>query len=382
VADKKTIIILLSHFTPGVKVGGPLTSVKSIIKYLGEDFRFKIVTYDRDFGDNSPYPNIITHKWINVDQVDVYYIPKTQTRFKSLYFILNHTEYDYIYSPSLFDPLFSVYILILRKLKLFQGKVILAPKGELFDEALAFKPIKKIIFLKIVNFLRIFDDITWHATDEKEKISIEKHIKTNSKNVRIANLLSPAFRRKKLNEIPLENNILKIVFLARISKDKNLPFVFDVLRELDIPLQFDLYGPIEDTDIWEKCQEKIKNLPKKIKVNYLGILKSNLVSDTIATYDLFFLPTFAENFGHSIAESISLGTPVLISDNTPWRNLEIKKWGWDISLTQKEKFLEAINTVNTLTTNERWQWRKSIMNSFNNSFSLDLIVKQNKELFK
>jgi glycosyltransferase involved in cell wall biosynthesis len=37
-------------------------------------------------------------------------------------------------------------------------------------------------------------------------------------------------------------------------------------------------------------------------------------------YDLFILPTLNENFGHSIVESLSVGTPVLISDNTPWRS--------------------------------------------------------------
>ena len=34
-------------------------------------------------------------------------------------------------------------------------------------------------------------------------------------------------------------------------------------------------------------------------------------------YDLLFLPTKGENFGHVILESMSAGTPVLISDTTP-----------------------------------------------------------------
>jgi glycosyltransferase involved in cell wall biosynthesis len=111
-------------------------------------------------------------------------------------------------------------------------------------------------------------------------------------------------------------------------------------------------------------------------------LKSALVSETLSTYDLFFLPTFAENFGHSIAESMSVGTPVLISDNTPWRELEAKKWGWDFSLVQKENFVKAIKTVAELSISDRWQWRKELMSSFDKSFSLDGIIAQNKALFK
>jgi glycosyltransferase involved in cell wall biosynthesis len=36
-------------------------------------------------------------------------------------------------------------------------------------------------------------------------------------------------------------------------------------------------------------------------------------------YDLFVFPTRGENFGHVIIESLSVGTPVLLSDRTPWR---------------------------------------------------------------
>jgi glycosyltransferase involved in cell wall biosynthesis len=54
------------------------------------------------------------------------------------------------------------------------------------------------------------------------------------------------------------------------------------------------------------------------------------------------LPTFHENFGHVFIESWSNGCPVIISDQTPWRNLEEKGIGWDISLKEKSKFIKAI----------------------------------------
>lgn len=380
--QKKTILILISHFTPGVKVGGPLTSAKSTINYLSDDFDFKVITFDRDFGDDTPYPNIITEQWIKVSQTDVYYIKNDREAFKSLYRILRETKFDYIYSLSLFDPVFSVFVSLLKKVSLIKGKLVIAPKGELYDEALNFKPFKKQIFLKIANTIGLYRKASWHATDEKEKRAIEKQISTKPENIKIANLLSPAFEKKNISPNPLSYDVLRMVFLARISKDKNLPFIFEVLAELDIPLQLDIYGPLEDVDIWENCQKQIRNLPLSIQVNYRGILKSALVSETLATYDLFFLPTFAENFGHSIAESMSVGTPVLISDNTPWRELEAKKWGWDFSLFQKENFVKAIKTVAELSTLERWQWRKELMNSFDKSFSLNEIIAQNKALWQ
>ena len=36
------------------------------------------------------------------------------------------------------------------------------------------------------------------------------------------------------------------------------------------------------------------------------------------------------------------GKPVILSDQTPWRNLQAKGLGWDIPLDQPETFIEAI----------------------------------------
>ena len=44
------------------------------------------------------------------------------------------------------------------------------------------------------------------------------------------------------------------------------------------------------------------------------------VLNTFARYDVFVLPTRGENYGHVILEALMAGTPVLISDQTPWRN--------------------------------------------------------------
>ena len=141
---------------------------------------------------------------------------------------------------------------------------------------------------------------------------------------------------------------MKVVYLARISKDKNIPFAFEVLSRVNALIQFDVYGPIEDLDIWRQCQIQIAALPSNIKVSYKGVVEKEEVQKILSTFDLFFMPTFAENYGHSIAESLSVGTPVLISDNTPWRNLVELGLGWDINLLEKERFVEVVEFFSIL----------------------------------
>ena len=46
-----------------------------------------------------------------------------------------------------------------------------------------------------------------------------------------------------------------------------------------------------------------------------------------------------------IFQSLSVGTPVLISDKTPWTDLDKKGLGWDIKLDSIEQFKIAIEKI-------------------------------------
>ena len=74
-----------------------------------------------------------------------------------------------------------------------------------------------------------------------------------------------------------------------------------------MPITFDIYGPKEDKRYWDLCKEIIDSLPKSIEVNYMGPIENENVNDMFQNYDLFFLPTKGENFGHVILESMSAG---------------------------------------------------------------------------
>ena len=44
--------------------------------------------------------------------------------------------------------------------------------------------------------------------------------------------------------------------------------------------------------------------------------------------DLFVLPTYSENFGMTVAESLAAGTPAIVSKGAPWEGLEANSAGW------------------------------------------------------
>jgi glycosyltransferase involved in cell wall biosynthesis len=146
---------------------------------------------------------------------------------------------------------------------------------------------------------------------------------------------------------------LRIVFLSRISPKKNLDFAIEILKNVNVAVEFNIYGLICEEKYWTKCKEIIDNLPDHIKVEYHGVINHNLVSDVLSYHDLFILPTKGENYGHAIFEALAAGVPALISDQTPWQNLEEEGVGWVCSLHDKGAFIDVIQRLSQTTASER-----------------------------
>ena len=54
-------------------------------------------------------------------------------------------------------------------------------------------------------------------------------------------------------------------------------------------------------------------------------------------------PSKFESFGHVIFEAFLNGLPVIISNNTPWKNLKKKGVGINLSLNKVHEFRNEIN---------------------------------------
>jgi glycosyltransferase involved in cell wall biosynthesis len=120
-----------------------------------------------------------------------------------------------------------------------------------------------------------------------------------------------------------------------------------------VPVELTIYGPIEDPVFWATCQELIAQLPANIRAAYAGEVLPEHVRQTLCEHDLFFFPTRGENFGHVIFEALSAGVPVLISDQTPWTDLEAHGAGWSVPLHSTTAFATVIEAASRVLPHER-----------------------------
>lgn len=317
-----------------------------MVDHLHEDYDFYIVGFDRDLNDQRQFEAIETKKWLYKENSHLYYIKENELSIFKVYSIIKEISPNILYLNSFFSIRLSIFPLLLLRLNLIKvPKVILAPRGNFSSGALILKKQKKDLFISISNFFNLSKNIVFHATSKEEKVDILDVINHNPK-IRIATNLTKSYEKVTLNKRIKEYNELKLIFLSRVHPKKNLKYLLLALGQIkEGRISLDIYGPIEDRVYWKDCLTLIDNLPNNIKVEYKGIVKNSEVLNKFKMYHSFVFPTLGENFGHVISEAFVGGCIVILSDQTPWRDLEKKNIGWDISLKNINVFIEKINLL-------------------------------------
>jgi glycosyltransferase involved in cell wall biosynthesis len=337
------ILLITDHYLPGYKAGGPIRTLANVTDALGDEFEFLVLTSDRDLS-GPPYPSIQHGMWQRVGKAQVLYLRPTERRWACWKRRLNALDFDVIYLNSCFSRL-TIRTLVLRRLKLIPVKpIILAPRGEFSPGALALKKYKKKLYLALTKVLDFYKDIIWQASSAYERQDIEHVMRGKASVVVVAPNLVPV-RARNPGIVSKDAGALKLVFLSRVSRKKNLDYALRLLPNLTGRVIFDIYGPLEDLAYWKECQSIIAQMPTSIEVTYRGEIMPEQVMDTFGNYHLFLFPTRGENFGHVISESLRAGCPVLISDTTPWRGLEEQRAGWIVPLSQPERFVAILENM-------------------------------------
>jgi glycosyltransferase involved in cell wall biosynthesis len=342
------ILILLGCYFPAYKAGGPIRSVQNIVDALGAEFQFRIVTSDRDIGDTQRFPSIAPNSWIPVGGAEVLYVPPGFKGLASIARILFAMDQNTVlYLNSFFNRRFSMFPVLFCQLGFCRPRsVLLAPRGEFSPGALKLKGETKSLFIRIARRLGIYHNIFWHASTCLEEEDIDRQFGPlgSGRSRRVFSALDMVAPPIPTNERARrkESGHLKIVFLGRCSPKKNLLEALRLLSDLAGDISFNIYGPVEDAGYWAECQRLIAALPPNIRVAYKGEVEHERVAGIFAGHHLFLFPTLGENFGHVISEALTAGCPVLISDQTPWRNLQAEGVGWDIPLSEPGSFQAAL----------------------------------------
>jgi len=319
----------VSYYYPGYKAGGALRTIENMVSTLGDRLEFHIVTSDRDYGDIEAYQGVNLNHWNRIGKGFVFYLPSNTFKYYYIFkLIKKNCNSEVIYFNSFFNINFTIYPLLICKLLNFKARIIVAPRGEFSNGALSFNFFKKNLFIKIMKISRLFKNVNWQASSQIEKDEIISIMGVSGEQVKIASDLTNSdfkYRNGLTLKHKKKNNALKIIFISRIKRKKNLHFLLMVLSMISTSkVQLNIYGPIEDTIYWDECTKIINSLSQNITVHFHGVVARIALEEVFTENDLFIFPTLSENFGHVIFESLSFGVPVVISDQTPWSFYQTK----------------------------------------------------------
>ena len=337
--NKPRILVVQDYFLPGYKGGGSLRTVVNIVDRLAGDFAFDILARDRDQGDAEPFPDL-EDGWMRREHCRVRYVPPNRITPGRLRRTAAESDCELIYFNSFFSK-FTVWLLSLRRLGLLRRwPVLLAPRGELAANALALKGRKKSIYIRLARLLGLYRGITWHASSESERAEILRFF---HEPVEIAADLPATPPPDALPAPPPKRRgELRMVFLSRLARKKNLARAIELAGRAGGEIVFDIYGTAEDPAYLAECNALIERLPPNVRCTYRGPVPYERVHQTLAKYHVFLFPTLNENFGHVILEALLARLPLVLSDQTFWRGLEAKGAGFDLPLSDDVGFDAAI----------------------------------------
>ncbi|TWT35966.1 GDP-mannose:cellobiosyl-diphosphopolyprenol alpha-mannosyltransferase [Posidoniimonas corsicana] len=116
-----------------------------------------------------------------------------------------------------------------------------------------------------------------------------------------------------------------VLFLSRVHRKKGIQELLEAWGGL-APQGWDLViaGPDEEGIL---AKAKLQT-----GVRYIGSVEGEPKHRLLQQASLFVLPTYSENFGVVVAESLMAGVPVITTHGAPWRCLQTERCGWWIPM--------------------------------------------------
>jgi glycosyltransferase involved in cell wall biosynthesis len=375
------VLVFIDWYRPGYKAGGPTQSCANLVDHLaGKDIYFSIITRNTDYYETTPYLAIKSNTWIKFSENhQVYYISDECLNKNTLFELMKSIDADVLYINGIYSRWFSITPLQLARKIQRNWRIVIASRGMFAPSAIAIKSWKKKLYLKWAKWTSFYKHVTFHATSEHEVSHIRNAVGESAKVISAGNL--PERKERTYISKHKKEGELHLICIARIAPEKNIAYALNILEHVHSQIKLDIYGPVYDEEYAEQCYAQALTLPANIAVHFHGPVIPESIDDLLAKANVLFLPSRGENFGHVILQSLLSSCPVIVSDQTPWRDLEKKQAGYDLSLDYPQQFIDAIHFYSKMSENEFNAYSLAAFQLGSKYADTGKLVQENKMLF-
>lgn len=303
------ILHVVASYKPAYVYGGPIMSVAMLCEQLvksGQQVQVYTTT-----ANGSTELNVPTGKPVDVDGVAVTYFPrKTKDHshlspglLKAVY--RDAGKFDVVHVHAWWN--LAVVLASFAALK--RGvPVVISPRGTLSSYSFQNKntSVKSLVHRISMPFLK---KSHFHVTSVHEQEAVNAVV-TGKSIINIPNFvkLPPLKHNSKANP---HAGSFKLLFFSRIEEKKGLDILINSLKLITFPFHLTIAGSGNDDYVNELKTLALMNGVDD-KITWAGFVNDEKF-DLLSEHDLFVLPSYDENFGNAVIESLSVGTAVLIS---------------------------------------------------------------------
>lgn len=302
------------------KEGGPATSVPSLCRELsaiGCSVTILTREYDADDAENAGGAFIAQ-----------------ETSIKKIANMVK--DHDIVHLHGVWPILNLMVLFFCRKNNI---PFVVTPRGSLMLDDInktVIKTIKKNIYWTMCLKKYLKDAAGFHVTALNEYRDLER-IGIVSEAANVPNGVNVTEMSKHVKQdilyfrFPELKNKRFLLFLSRIAPKKGVKMLAQAwvhLEEQFPDWNLLIVGP-DSNGYWSEIDSILKAKSAR-RVTYCSYLSGDERIAAFQMADAFVLPTFWENFGIVVAESLMAGTPVLTTTKTPWEELVDQGCGWVI----------------------------------------------------
>ncbi|MHC1743833.1 MAG: glycosyltransferase [Syntrophobacteraceae bacterium] len=153
----------------------------------------------------------------------------------------------------------------------------------------------------------------------------------------------PSKRSRILEERYRVNGSRRLLYVGRVSKEKNLALLERAFRSLVATSREDLtLVVVGDGPYRSRMEKNLRDLP----CVFTGTLEGDDLPAVYASCDLFVFPSTTDTFGNVVLEAQASGVPVVVTNlGGPSENVIHGKTGWVVSAADPVVFRDAIQKL-------------------------------------
>ncbi|MDH3975275.1 MAG: glycosyltransferase [Deltaproteobacteria bacterium] len=363
------LLVVIPSYWPAIKFGGPIHSVHTLNKTLVK-MKIDVTVFSTNAGIEKIVP---VNEEIIRDGVKITYFSYSKrfefmaaTGWQFSRCLINELKkslknFDLVYITPIWNFPVSIAAHYCRK---FKVPYVISPRGTMYGETLSKKAWKKMIYYWLVSNRDIKHASAIHYTthDEAERCYIPHRRSENAiilpNGIDLSDFKDLPSKKALRTKYPYLENKKVILFMGRINWKKGLDILIDAYGKLvserdDVHLIIagnDENGYINQVKKWINTYGMkyfdassgtitINEIPD---VTFTGLIKDKEKLIAYAGSDLFVLPSYSENFGMSVIESMATGTAVLISNHVGLYKEVVKNNAGFIVKTTWESIYEGL----------------------------------------